>query len=137
MVNELIDLWFRVEYICLMKSKANPIQVFHNPRCGKCRTALEAFEKSGVKVVLTEYLKEPPSKKELLAVLAILDGAPGSLVRTKEEKYQEMQFSLNDVDVIATQLAKHPELIERPVIMNGTKAIIARTPESLQCALGL
>lgn len=99
--------------------------VYYNPMCGKCRDALEFLHLKKIKPTVIEYLKNPPTRDELKAVLAKLDD-PASLVRTKEPAFQAKPFNLESVDEIADQLSKNPKLIERPVIIKDDKAIVAR-----------
>jgi arsenate reductase (glutaredoxin) len=109
------------------------IQIYHNPRCQKSRTALEYIESTGEKVEVIEYLKTPPTVKELTAVLALLKVKPLDIVRKKEalyiEKYKDK--SLTDAQWIKV-LVENPILIERPILISGKKAAIARDAESLE-----
>lgn len=106
--------------------------LFFNPRCSKCREAKEMLGEKNMAVEIVEYLKNSPTEQELLALMKILVEPVGSIVRTKEEKYQELKFPLDDVKIIAKNLAKYPELIERPIVMVKNKAIVARPVEKMQ-----
>ncbi|MGN6647454.1 MAG: arsenate reductase (glutaredoxin) [Cytophaga sp.] len=109
------------------------IQIYHNPRCQKSRTALEYIESTGEKIEVIEYLKTPPTVKELTAVLALLKVKPLDIVRKKEalyiEKYKDKSFT--DAQWIKI-LVENPILIERPILVSGKKAAIARDAESLE-----
>lgn len=109
------------------------IQIYHNPRCQKSRTALEYIESTGEKIEVIEYLKTPPTVKELTAVLALLKVKPLDIVRKKEalyiEKYKDKSFT--DAQWIRI-LVENPILIERPILVSGKKAAIARDAESLE-----
>ncbi len=109
------------------------IQIYHNPRCQKSRTALEYIESTGEKIEVIEYLKTPPTVKELTAVLALLKVKPLDIVRKKEalyiEKYKDKSFT--DAQWIKI-LVENPILIERPILVSGKKAAIARDTESLE-----
>jgi arsenate reductase len=75
-----------------------------------------------------EYLKEPPSKKELDAVLRMLDMEPRELMRSKEKEYRELGLedeSLSSDQLIAAMI-EHPRLIERPVAISGDRAVLGR-----------
>ncbi len=110
------------------------IQIFHNPRCSKSREALALLD--GLTYEVVEYLKTPPTEAELLALLKILEGEPRDLVRTKEESFREKPFSLTDPRVIAHELAKRPELLERPIVVrDGKRAMVGRPPERIQALL--
>jgi arsenate reductase len=108
------------------------IQVYHNNRCGKSREAVQILEKSGKEFEIIKYLEYPPTFKEIQTLLKKLDYKPLDLVRTKEsiwiEKFKSKKLS--DQDVV-NALAAYPILIERPIIVNGEKAIVARPIEKL------
>jgi arsenate reductase len=108
------------------------IQVYHNNRCGKSREAVQILEKSGKEFKVIKYLEYPPTFKEIQTLLKKLDYKPLDLVRTKEsiwiEKFKSKKLS--DQDVV-NALAAYPILIERPIIVNGEKAIVARPIEKL------
>lgn len=103
------------------------IVIYHNPRCQKSRTALQELQDHGKHVEVIEYLKEIPSVKELKILCEKLGIKPLDLVRKTEVLYKE---NYKDADLSDGQwlkvLAEHPLLIERPVIVKGSKAIIAR-----------
>jgi arsenate reductase len=110
--------------------------IYHNNRCGKSRAALAALEAQKEKFTVVDYLKNPPSASQIKALLKQLNMQAFDLIRKKEaiflEQYQGQDLS-ND-DWIAV-LAKHPILIERPIIVFGNKATIARSPEKIAEAL--
>jgi len=109
------------------------ITIYHNPRCQKSRTALQHIESLDTDVKIVEYLKNPPSVKELKEVLKLLQLKPVDLVRKKEplfvSKYKDGSYS--DTQWIKI-LVENPILIERPIVINGDKAIIARDEVSLK-----
>ena len=75
-----------------------------------------------------EYLKEPPSKKELDAVLRMLDMEPRELMRSKEKEYVELGLKDQSLsrDQLIAAMVEHPRLIERPVTISGDRAILGR-----------
>lgn len=108
------------------------ITIYHNPRCGKSRGALAILEEHGIEPVIVEYLKTPLTKSELRALLAKLRMKPEQIVRKGEDIYKS-QFSnksLSD-DQWLDALAGHPILIERPIVVKGTRAVIGRPPEKV------
>lgn len=105
------------------------VTIYHNPRCSKCREAMCLLEDQSPEV--REYLEKRPTEEELRGLLAILDGEPRDLVRTKEEAFQREPFALDDVGTVARELARRPELLERPIVVAGGRAIVARPPEKL------
>jgi arsenate reductase len=104
--------------------------IYHNPRCSKSRETLALLEQHGIRPTIVEYLKDPLTEAELLALMETLE--PASLVRTKEEKYLELRFELDDKNIVAKELARHPELLERPIVVKGKKAVIGRPPENVK-----
>lgn len=106
------------------------IQVYHNTQCSKSRECLLFLEESGKPYEIIEYLKDTPTFEELKALIKKLGIKPIALVRQKEdvwiEKYEGKKMR---GDQIIRAMVKHPVLIERPIVVNGDKAIIARPLE--------
>jgi len=106
------------------------ITIYHNSRCSKSRCALELIEKKKIKPEIVEYLKTPPSEKQIKELLKMLDLKAEQVVRKGENLYKE---KYKDKKITETEwikiLAKNPILIERPIVIKGNKAIIARPPE--------
>lgn len=114
-----------------------PVTIYHNPRCSKSRQTLALLADNGVEANVVEYLKTPPSKAELVAVLDLLGMEPRQLMRTMEPEYQEQ--GLDDASLSTDQLLdamlKTPKLIERPIVIANGKAAIGRPPESVLAVL--
>lgn len=104
--------------------------IYHNTRCSKSREVLELLNKNKCEVEIREYLKQPPTKKELKELLAKLGCKPIDIVRKKEElfikKFANKKFT--DTEWIQI-LTEHPVLIERPIVIDGYKAVVGRPPE--------
>lgn len=103
--------------------------IYHNPRCSKSREALSLLQDKNCKVEVREYLKVPPTKKELKELLSLLKCKAQDIVRTKEpiyiEQFANKKFTETQwIDI----LTKHPILIERPIVINGNKAVVGRPP---------
>ncbi len=112
------------------------ITIFHNNRCGKSRCALELLEKQTEPFQVFEYLKQPLTKEIIENLLKLLGKEPEEIIRKKEkvflEKYTGKTYSHTEwVDI----LIENPILIERPIIIKGKKAIIARPPELVEAFL--
>lgn len=104
--------------------------IYHNPRCSKSREALEILNQYQCKVEIREYLKVPPTKKELKELLAKLNCKASDIVRTKEELFQKKFKGKNFSETEWIQiLIENPVLIERPIVIDGYKAVIGRPPE--------
>lgn len=109
------------------------IEIYHNTRCSKSRCALDMLNTKGADVVIRDYLKTPPTKKELKDLLAKLGIKASELARKKEpiflEKFKDKKFTETEWITILTE---NPILIERPIVVDGYAAIIARPPELLE-----
>lgn len=108
------------------------IKIYHNNRCSKSRCGIEILEESGRDFEVVKYLDNIPSKKELKTIINLLGIKPIDLVR-KNEAIWKSDFkgkTLSDTDIIEA-MANHPKLIERPIVINGNKAVIGRPPERI------
>lgn len=105
------------------------IQILHNPRCGKSREGLAILEKSGKEFEVIRYLENNPSKKELKEIIKKLNIEPLQLVRQNETIWKE-NFKGKDLsgEEIIDAMAANPILMERPIVINGNKAVIGRAP---------
>ena len=109
------------------------ITLYHNPACGNSRGALELLRTRDVDFDIVEYLKNHPTRETLDKIVDLLDGPVADLVR-KDKRFKELGLSANDyVDkkAVVTLLLKHPDLMQRPIVIRGKRAIIARPPEKL------
>lgn len=113
------------------------VRIYHNSKCATSRKVLELLRSSGVEPDIVDYLKEPPSEAEWREVLSKLEGPPESMLRKKEPLYAELGLAGKQlsVDRVARLLAEHPRLLERPVVVRGGKAIVARPPEKAEMVL--
>lgn len=109
------------------------IQLYHNPRCQKSREALQLLKESKKEFEIVLYLKNPPSEKELAMIVAKLKLPAIDLVRKNELLWKE---HYNDKKLTSTAIIKamvtHPKLIERPLVIDGEKAILGRPPEKIK-----
>lgn len=108
------------------------ITIYHNPRCSKSRQTLGLIEEKGHDFVVKEYLKNPPTKEELKKVIDLLDINPEQLIRKGESEFKEnfKGKKLSDEEWIDAMVA-YPKLIERPIVIDGNKAILGRPPENV------
>jgi len=109
------------------------LKIYHNPRCSKSRQTLQIIEDKGLEVKIIEYLKTPPTKKELVAIIEKLGISPRQLLRKGEEAYKT--YALDNAEVsdskIINCMLDEPKLIERPIVVNGNKAVLGRPPENV------
>lgn len=108
------------------------IKIYHNSRCSKSRSGLKALEESGKQFKIIKYLEDVPNKTDLTNIIKLLKISPLELVRKNEaiwkENYKGKQLS---DDEIIEAMVNNPKLIERPIIINGNKAVIGRPTEKI------
>lgn len=109
------------------------IQIFHNARCTKSRECLAFLNDTEKDFEVIKYLETPPTFEELKEIIRKLNIKPLALVRQKEplwiEKFKSKKLS---DDQIIQAMISQPILIERPIVVNGDKAIIARPLENIK-----
>ncbi|WHF51999.1 ArsC/Spx/MgsR family protein [Chryseobacterium gotjawalense] len=109
------------------------IKILHNNSCSKSRGILEYLDENGIPFEIIDIINQPLSETELRTVLKKLHCPVKDLVRTNEKLHKE-QFkdrNLSDEDLIQ-MLVKNPELIQRPVIIKGSVAMIGRPIENVK-----
>ncbi|MCR9171737.1 MAG: arsenate reductase (glutaredoxin) [bacterium] len=106
--------------------------VYHNPRCSKSRMAVQYLEAEGKSFDVVEYLKEIPSAEELDQVLNLLGMEPEELLRKNEADFKEnfKGKELSRSEWIEAMRA-YPKIIERPIVIKGKKAVVARPTEKI------
>lgn len=106
--------------------------IYHNPRCSKSRQTLQLLESKGIELEVIDYTKRPLSKNELKKLAALLDVGPCALLRTNEgiykEKYKNKELSF---EACIEAMVAYPVLMQRPVVVVGTKAVLGRPPENV------
>ena len=104
--------------------------IWHNPRCSKSRAALAILEATpGVEVKLVEYLKTPPTRAEIEAVLTKAGVRPSQALRKGEAVVKEIGLDVSDDKAVLDAMTAHPILIERAIVITDKGAVIARPPE--------
>ena len=103
------------------------IQIYRNSRCGKSRECLAFLEDSGKEFEVIKYLENIPTFDELKSIIGKLNIKPIELVRIKEKIWLEnfKNTTMTDDEIIQAMIL-NPILIERPIVINGDKAVIAR-----------
>jgi arsenate reductase (glutaredoxin) len=108
------------------------IKVYHNTRCSKSRDVCSLLEKKKVKAEIIEYLKTPPTQKEIKELLKMLGMKASEIVRTKEPLFKEKYEGKKITEAQWVKiLSENPILIERPIIVKGNKAVIGRPTEKV------
>jgi arsenate reductase len=109
------------------------ITIYHNPRCSKSRQALQLLLDHQQQPSVIEYLKQPPSVKDLTMLLQLLTMNARDILRRNEPLYKTLQLDnpkLKERELIQI-LADNPILIERPIVVVDKQAVIARPPEKV------
>ncbi|MCZ2224226.1 MAG: arsenate reductase (glutaredoxin) [Chitinophagales bacterium] len=103
--------------------------IYHNPRCSKSREGLCMLEDLGEDVEIRNYIKEPPTYKELYDLIKLLKVEPLDIIRKKESIFKEKYAGkkLTKKQWIEAMI-QNPILIERPIVVKGNKAVIGRPP---------
>jgi arsenate reductase (glutaredoxin) len=108
-----------------------PVTIYHNPACGTSRNTLAMIRQSGVEPTIVEYLKTPPNRERLLALIAAMGLAPRDLLRTKGTPYEEL--GLGDPgktdDQLIDAMVQHPVLINRPIVVTPLGVRLCRPSE--------
>lgn len=109
------------------------MKIYHNPRCRKSRETLQLIQDAGIEPEVVEYLKTPPGKKELRDLISMLGIKPEQLIRKQEKEFKENYKGkvLSDSEWIDA-MVEHPKLMERPIVVEGKKAILGRPPENVK-----
>ena len=108
------------------------VKIYHNNRCGKSREALKMLEEKGIQHEVVDYMNTPVTEEELEGVLEKLDMDAIDLVRNKEADWKEnfKGKELDEAEVILAMI-EYPKLMERPIIVNGKNAVVARPAEKM------
>ena len=108
------------------------IIIYHNPRCSKSRETLEILETKKAEYEIIKYLDVPLGEEKLSKIIKLLNIKPIELIRKNESIWKENFKHLDFTDKELIQvMAKYPQLIERPIVINGNKATIGRPPKKI------
>jgi len=109
------------------------VTIYHNPACKHSRGALELLDTRHVEHDTVEYLKTPPDRATLEKIIDMLGEPPAEMVRD-DNRFKELGLKREDYrtkKAVVDLLLKHPELMQRPIIIKAGRAVIARPPEKL------
>ncbi len=107
------------------------VTIYHNPQCGTSRNTLAMIRQSGEEPKIIEYLKDPPSRDTLVALIAAMGVTPRALLREKGTPYASLDLAnpkWSDDDLIDFMMA-HPILINRPIVVSPKGAKLCRPSE--------
>lgn len=111
------------------------LTLYHNAGCSKCRATHEILKSSGREFAVVEYLSTPPTPETLDRLLQQLEMQPDEITRTHEDRYEELGLDRTPPKSRAEWLkllSENPILIERPIVSDGTRAVIGRPPENVR-----
>jgi arsenate reductase (glutaredoxin) len=110
---------------------SNYAVIYHNPRCSTSRKALELLRDNGIDPKIVEYLKTPPSRAEIVKLIADAGIDVRTAVRKRESLYGELNLAEANDDELLDAMAANPILIERPFVVTGKGTRLARPIESV------
>lgn len=117
-------------YTAAMSS--DEVTIYHNPSCGTSRNTLALIREAGIEPKIVEYLKTPADKKTLRTLLAKTKLTARELMREKEvEKLGLGDSSKWSDEEIIDQMAKHPILMNRPIVVTARGAVLSRPSETV------
>ncbi len=122
----------------MSQEMTNKVTIYHNPSCGTSRNTLAMIRASGVEPEIIEYLKTPPTREKLTALIADIGGGSRALLRKKGTPYDELGLddaSLSDNALTDAMLA-HPILINRPIVVTSKGTKLCRPSELVLEVLG-
>ena len=108
--------------------------MYQKPTCTTCRQVYAALRDAGVDFEAVDYYTDPIPKTKLKELLRKMGLSPRELLRTKEDAYKTLRLAERDLtnDQILDLMLKHPDLIQRPIVEKGSRAILARPAERLR-----
>lgn len=108
--------------------------VYQKPTCTTCRQLAKILREAGVEYEAIDYLIDPIPRDELERLIGMMGISPRELLRTKEAAYRELGLGRPEVtdDEILDAMAAHPELVQRPIVVRGDRAILARPADRVR-----
>ena len=109
------------------------VTIYHNPRCSKSRQTLALLQEHGIEPEVVLYLQDPPDAKTLKRLLQLLGMEPRELMRTKEAPYTALGLKDEHLgeNALIDAMVANPVLIERPIVVKGSSAVLGRPPENV------
>ena len=113
------------------------IVVYQKPTCTKCRQAIARLRDAGEEFEAVDYYEKPFSRDALRSILSRLDVPIREAVRWDEPVARKLELKTRDLsdDELVNLMAKHPDLIQRPIVVAGRRAVLARPVEKLDALL--
>lgn len=110
------------------------IIVYEKPTCTTCRKLAKLLREAGIEYEAVNYLLEPIPREELARLIRMMGISPRELLRKGEPAYRELGLGRADLtdDELLDAMAAHPELVQRPIVVRGDRAVLARPPERVK-----
>ncbi|MEY8014849.1 MULTISPECIES: arsenate reductase (glutaredoxin) [Mycobacterium] len=115
-----------------MGAEAKKATVYHNPRCSTSRKTLELLADNGFEPTIVEYLKNPPSREELAAMIREAGIDVRTAVRKREALHAELGLADATDDRLLDAMAQYPILIERPFVVTAKGTRLARPIDAVR-----
>lgn len=115
-----------------MAAKPDDAVIFHNPRCSTSRKTLDLLRDNGFEPTVVEYLKAPPSRAELVEMIADAGIDVRTAVRKRESVYDELNLADASDDQLLDAMVEHPILIERPFVVTPKGTRLARPIDAVR-----
>jgi arsenate reductase (glutaredoxin) len=110
---------------------AMPVRIYHNPRCNTSRKTLALLRDKGVEPEIVEYLKTPYTAAQLKMLLGQMKMQAKALIRKKEAAEAGIDPARLSEDQLIAAMVRHPIIVERPIVVSGSKAALGRPPEKV------
>ena len=110
------------------------ITIYQKPTCTMCRQVYTALKNSGVDFDAVDYYLDPIPRTKLIELLRKMDMKPHELLRTKEPLYRDLEIGQRQLsdDQVVDLMVSHPDLIQRPIVEKGSRAILARPADRVK-----
>ena len=113
------------------------ITIYHKPTCTTCRQAVQMLKDSGTPFTAVNYYEQTFTKEQLKQILNKAGLSPKDVLRTKEDIYKELGLAKKELsdDMLLDLMVKHPDLIQRPLVVKDDQAVLARPAETVKTLL--
>lgn len=110
------------------------LTIYQKPTCSTCRQALQLLKESGKPFTAVNYYEQRFTKAQLKALLKKAALSPRDILRTKEDLYKELRLATTapSDDALIDLMVAHPDLIQRPIVEKGEKALLARPADRVK-----
>lgn len=111
--------------------------VYEKPTCTTCRQLAKLLREAGIEYDAVDYLLDPIPRPELVRLIGMMGISVRELLRTREAAYDELELGRADRtdDELLDAMAAHPELVQRPIVVRGERAVLARPAERIRAIL--